>query len=370
MKKKPGCLGCLGYIIAIGIALMLIVYFFQNIVGFIGIGVLVGGLYIAAKKNEKRSPAPLVVSIIGLIIAIVWFGGYHNTSVFKSDEDTEIASTEVKEKTKDDSSTDLNDKKEEKKNEVKDQENKKEPTSEKGSTTPVATKPKEQTEKPKNKYPLATVTHVVDGDTIEVSLNGKEEEIRMLLIDTPETKHPSKPVEKFGPEASSYAKQVLAGKQVGIHVGSEERDKYGRLLAYVWIGNTTYQEMVLEKGLAATAYLYNDLTMLEEFHKAQDIARNKKIGVWSIPGYAHVDHDHGFHYEKEVVATKPAPKPAVKPKQPAASTPAPKGECNIKGNQSGIYHVPGGQYYDITNAEEMFCSEAEAVAAGYRKSKR
>jgi micrococcal nuclease len=358
--KKPGCLGCLGYIIAIGIALMLIVYFFQNIVGFIGLGILVGGLYIATKKNEKRSPAPLVVSVIGLITAIVWFGGYHNTSVFQDDADTEIASTEVKEETKDKPTTELTVEKD------------KESETESKSTTPVVTKPKVNNKKsnPQSKYPTASVTRIVDGDTIEVSLNGKVEEIRMLLIDTPETKHPSKPVEKFGPEASSYAKQVLEGKQVGIQIGTEERDKYGRLLAYVWVGNKTYQEMVLEKGLAATAYLYNDLTMLEEFHKAQDIARNKKIGVWSIPGYAHVDHDHGFHYEKEVAATKPAPKPAAKPKQPAASTPAPKGECNIKGNQSGIYHVPGGQYYDITNAEEMFCSEAEAVAAGYRKSKR
>jgi micrococcal nuclease len=369
--KKPGCLGCLGYILAIGIALMLIVYFFQNIVGFIGIGVLVGGLYIAAKKNEKRSPAPLLMSVIGLIIAIVWFGGHHNTSVFEDDADTEIASTEVKEKTKDESSTELKDK--EKKNEVKDQENKKEPTSEKGSSTPVATKPKEQTEKPKkadSKYPTATVTRVIDGDTIEVTFNGKEEEVRFLLIDTPETKHPSKPVEPFGPEASKFVEDKLEGKTVGLKVGSEQRDKYGRLLAYVFIGEETIQELLLRNGLAATAYLYNDLTMLEEFHKEQDIARNKKIGVWSIAGYAHVDHDHGFHYEKEVAAAKPEPKPATKPKQPAASTPAPKGECNIKGNQSGIYHVPGGQYYDITKAEEMFCSEAEAVAAGYRKSKR
>jgi micrococcal nuclease len=367
--KKPGCLGCLGYIIAIGIALMLIVYFFQNIVGFLGIGLFGLGAYTWYKSQKpiKQAHFSLGSIIIGLIVAFIWFGGYHNTSVFESDEDTEIASTEVKEKTKNESSTEL---KEEKKTEEKAQEKKEEPTSEPSSTTPVATKPKEQAKKPKNKYPLAAVTRVVDGDTIEVSLNGKSEEIRMLLIDTPETKHPSKPVEKFGPEASTYAKQVLEGKQVGIQVGTEERDKYGRLLAYVWIGNTTYQEMVLEKGLAATAYLYNDLTMLEEFHKAQDIARNKKIGVWSIPGYAHVDHDHGFHYEKEVAAAKPAPKPAAKPKQPVASTPAPKGECNIKGNQSMIYHVPGGQYYEITKAEEMFCSEAEAVAAGYRKSKR
>lgn len=100
-----------------------------------------------------------------------------------------------------------------------------------------------------------------------------------------------------------------------IQFGTEERDKYGRVLAYVWVGDTTYQEMVLEEGLAATAYLYNDLTMLDKFHAAQDKASSKGIGVWSISGYAHVDHNHGFHYEEEqkavsAPATKPVPAPA------------------------------------------------------------
>lgn len=357
--KKPGCLGCLGYIVAISIAIVLIVYFFQNIVGFLGIGLFLIGAYTWYKSQKpiKKAHFSIASIVIGLLVSFIWFSNYHNTSAFDSD-DSEIASNEVKDKTKNESSSI-----------EKDEKNSNDKTKKDSTKTavPAVTKTKEQTEKPKNKYPIATVTNVVDGDTIEVSLNGKEEEIRMLLIDTPETKDPSKPIEKFGPEASAYAIQVLEGKQVGIQVGTEDRDKYGRLLAYVWVGDTTYQEMILKQGLAATAYLYNDLTMLNEFHKAQDVARNKKIGVWSIPGYAHVDHDHGFHYEEK---SKSESKPKEKPKQPVASTPVPKGECNIKGNQSGIYHVPGGQYYDITKAEETFCSEAEAVAAGYRKSKR
>ncbi|MDC0706378.1 thermonuclease family protein [Priestia sp. AB] len=174
----------------------------------------------------------------------------------------------------------------------------------------------------------ATVTRVVDGDTIHVSLKGKDETIRMLLLDTPETVDPNKPVEPFGKDASNFAKQTLSGKTVGIQVGSEPRDKYGRLLAYVWVGNKTYQEMVLEKGLGRTAYLYNDTSMLDQFHKAQDIAKNQGIGVWSIPDYAHVDHNHGYHYQEEkkeeTVQTpvqKPVPKPAPQPTpEPAPTT--------------------------------------------------
>lgn len=75
--------------------------------------------------------------------------------------------------------------------------------------------------------------------------------------------------------------------------------------------------MVLEKGLRRTAYLYNDTSMLDQFHKAQDIANNQGIGVWSISCYAHVDYNHEYHYQEqkkeELVQTpvqKPTPKPA------------------------------------------------------------
>ncbi|MFZ3579580.1 thermonuclease family protein [Virgibacillus sp. DJP39] len=149
------------------------------------------------------------------------------------------------------------------------------------------------------KSPNATVTRVIDGDTIEISMNGKNEDVRLLLIDTPETVHPSKPVEPFGKAASQFVKDKLTGEKVRVKVGKEERDKYGRLLAYVFINGETIQEKLLRQGLARTAYLYNDLTMLDEFHTVQSKAKNNDQGVWSIPGYAHVDHNHGFHYQDE-----------------------------------------------------------------------
>lgn len=144
----------------------------------------------------------------------------------------------------------------------------------------------------------ATVTRVVDGDTLEISMNGKTETVRLLLVDTPETKHPSKPVQPFGPEASQFVKDKLEGKQVHVDVGIEERDHYGRILAYVWIDGETIQEKLLRKGLARTAYLYNDVRMLDEFYEAQDIAMRKEIGIWSIEGYASPDVDDGYHYEE------------------------------------------------------------------------
>ncbi|MFC4403279.1 thermonuclease family protein [Gracilibacillus xinjiangensis] len=195
-----------------------------------------------------------------------------------------------------------------------------------------------------------TVTRVVDGDTLEVNYNGTTEDVRLLLVDTPETVHPNKPVEPFGPEASQFVKDTVQGKEVQLKLGIEERDKYDRLLAYVYIGDTTLQEMLLEEGLAATAYLYNDLTMLEEFHAAQQTAIDAGIGVWSIPGYATVDQENGFQYEE------PEPEPAPEPEP--VPEPEPQPEPEVTTPSSNLKYDPAGPDRDCGD----FSTQSEAQA--------
>jgi micrococcal nuclease len=298
-----------------------------------GFFLIKGLIDIFRRKKFKRSFLIALGSFVVFITAIAM-----DPSVSTEEANEEKLQNEVKEEKK------TEDKTEKKETDSDDKEEQSDDAAEKDDTAKEVTKTdtsedssqsvdekKDNAVAPKmtNRGVDAKVTRVIDGDTIEVLMNGKIEDIRMLLLDTPETKHPSKPVEPFGPEASKFAKETLEGKTVGIEVGLEERDNYGRVLAYVWIGSKTYQEMVLEKGLGVTAYLYNDLRMLEQFHKAQNIARNKKIGVWSIPGYAHVDHNHGYHYEETKTAvttpaakTAPVTKPATQPVQKPAAQPA------------------------------------------------
>jgi micrococcal nuclease len=154
----------------------------------------------------------------------------------------------------------------------------------------------------KSNFIVATVTRVVDGDTIEVSINGREDTLRLLLVDTPETKHPSEPVQPFGPEASEFAKDILSGKEVKLELNGPERDKYQRLLVYLWIGDKMFNQMLLEKGLARVAYIYDPpYTHYDAYLAAEAKAEKADIGIWSIEGYAHIGHEHGFH--DEVVAT-------------------------------------------------------------------
>jgi micrococcal nuclease len=79
------------------------------------------------------------------------------------------------------------------------------------------------------------VAPVIDGDTVQLS-NG--EEVRLIGVDTPETEHPHKPVQPFGKEASAFTKQLVEGKEVRLEFDVQWRDKYRRLMAYVYIRDT------------------------------------------------------------------------------------------------------------------------------------
>ncbi|WLR50076.1 thermonuclease family protein [Bacillus tianshenii] len=136
----------------------------------------------------------------------------------------------------------------------------------------------------------AKVTNVVDGDTIDIMLNGKEERVRLLLVDTPETKHPNKPVQPFGPEAFEFVKDTLTGQTVQVEYDGPKRDKYDRLLAYIWVDGKNFNQMLLEEGLARLAYVYDPpYTHYETFMKAQNKAMNDQLGIWSLDGYVAED---------------------------------------------------------------------------------
>jgi micrococcal nuclease len=208
----------------------------------------------------------------------------------------------------------------------------------------------------------ATVVRVVDGDTIIVKLeNGQEERVRLLLVDTPESVHPNKPIQPFGLESSEFAKELMrVGETIKLEMDVSERDRYGRLLAYVWVGDKMFNELLLEKGLARVAYVFAPNTRhVDRFYEIQKKAQQQAIGIWSIENYA---TDSGFN-EDVVIEEEAAAAPSLSCDNPT-----------IKGNHSSngelIYHVPGGQYYERTNPEEMFCTEEEAEAVGYRKSMR
>ncbi|MHB0976459.1 MAG: thermonuclease family protein [Candidatus Aquicultorales bacterium] len=139
----------------------------------------------------------------------------------------------------------------------------------------------------------ATVTEVTDGDTVKVSLKGKPEKVRLIGIDTPETKDPSEPVEPYGQEASDFTTRELSGKKVFLELDVEERDKYGRLLAYVWIEEPSsdkgpdvralmFNAKLLLEGYAQLLTIPPDVKYVDYFTKFQTEAREDSRGLWRL----------------------------------------------------------------------------------------
>lgn len=129
---------------------------------------------------------------------------------------------------------------------------------------------------------LYEVIRVVDGDTFIVNFNGKDERVRLIGIDTPESVHPNEEKNtEFGEEVSKFSKQVLTGKQVGLEFDVQERDKYGRLLAYAYVDGQMYNKMLLEKGYAKIATYPPNVKYVDDFTTIQKQARQNKVGLWS-----------------------------------------------------------------------------------------
>ena len=209
------------------------------------------------------------------------------------------------------------------------------------------------------------VVRVADGDTLTVRFdNGEEETIRLLDIDTPETVHPSRPEECFGAQASDYTKTLMRQR---VRVEPMGRDRYGRLLAYVWTGDdgesVLWNVRLLEEGLAVYNDYGNPGRYADRTRAAAEEAMLAGVGLWS--------------------ACEIGERPTVVPTQvvgagcPQGCVSQPDPSCSIKGNvntnrDTKIYHVEGeSSSYGRVNMKEgegdlWFCTRAEAEANGFR----
>lgn len=134
----------------------------------------------------------------------------------------------------------------------------------------------------------------VDGDTSVFLVNGKEQKVRFLLIDTSETVKPNTKVQPFGLEASKRTKELLStASEITFEYDKGDRtDRYGRTLGYIFVDGMLLQETLVREGLARVAYVKEPNTKyLEELEKAQEEAKNESLGIWSISGYV---TDKGF----------------------------------------------------------------------------
>jgi len=128
----------------------------------------------------------------------------------------------------------------------------------------------------------AKVQRVVDGDTFVATVNGRRERVRVIGVDTPESVDPNRPDEPFGEEASDFAKRYLDGETVRMAGDVEPRDRYGRMLAYVWLADGTFWNALLAaEGYAQQLTIPPNVTYADLFRRLVGEARRENRGLWA-----------------------------------------------------------------------------------------
>jgi len=128
-----------------------------------------------------------------------------------------------------------------------------------------------------------SVAHFVDGDTIAVNMNGQMEKVRLIGVDTPETHKPNTPVQCYGPAAAAFTKNTIGRSPVRLVADplSTDRDRYDRLLRYVYLPDgTDLNEKLIQNGYGFY-YPYFPFTKSEQFAAAQKSAQAGNRGLWA-----------------------------------------------------------------------------------------
>jgi micrococcal nuclease len=129
---------------------------------------------------------------------------------------------------------------------------------------------------------LYSINHFIDGDTIAVNMNGNIETVRMIGVDTPETHKPNTPVQCYGEAAAAYTKQLIGSKKVRLQADplDTNRDRYGRLLRYIYLSDGTLVESQLINNGYGFAYTLFPFSKTEEFKADMQTAQNAHLGLW------------------------------------------------------------------------------------------
>jgi micrococcal nuclease len=130
----------------------------------------------------------------------------------------------------------------------------------------------------------AAVLRAVDGDTLEVRLGERVEDVRLIGVDTPETVKPGAPVGCFGPQASEFTHRLVDGRRVRLVFGVERRDVYGRLLAYAYIGHRFVNAELVRRGLARSLTIPPNSLHSRLFRRLERRAARSGRGLWERCG--------------------------------------------------------------------------------------
>lgn len=215
------------------------------------------------------------------------------------------------------------------------------------------------------RYYWHEVVRVVDGDTLVARVDGKEEKIRVIGIDTPESTTKS---ECFGKAAAAKAKEFLTGKWIQLESDETQgdRDKYSRLLRYVWFDEgTDFGRRLIEEGYAYEYTYSNVYDKQAQYKETETYAKQQSNGLWSKDTCA-----GKIQKQTKTIATAPKPKPQSTTPAYTTPKPAPKPSSNsggvVKKSVNNICHAPGTTYYSRTTNYTVYNSLQACLNSGGR----
>ncbi|MBS3978136.1 MAG: thermonuclease family protein [Syntrophomonadaceae bacterium] len=128
-----------------------------------------------------------------------------------------------------------------------------------------------------------TVTRVIDGDTFAIKIQDKEERVRLIGVDTPETKGPGKELEPYGVEAKDFTRRLLQGKRVRLELDVREKDRHGRILAYAYLSDGTFvNAKLVQEGYARVMTVPPNVRFADLFLQLEREARVDRRGLWGL----------------------------------------------------------------------------------------
>lgn len=213
---------------------------------------------------------------------------------------------------------------------------------------------------------MGTVVEVTDGDTIVVRLPSGDERVRLIGIDTPEL-HASEKLDRemarsgrsreaiqaMGRAARDFTATTLRGRTVALETDVERRDRFGRLLAYVWLDDVLVNERIVEGGWATLLTMPPNVRFAARLRAAETRARATRVGLWG---------------ERPATAAARGVSPLSGGRCPD-SHPL-KGNISARDPGRCIVHRPGDEHYAETRAERCYATPADAGADGCRAARR
>ncbi len=213
-----------------------------------------------------------------------------------------------------------------------------------------------------NDSPIYEVIRIIDGDTVKVSINGETTTIRLIGVDTPETVHPSKPVEAFGKEASMFLDNLLKGEEVNLlfEQGVMTKDKYGRTLAYLFrCPDGLFVNLEIVRQGYGHAYVQYPFEHMSLFEKYEDKARDVGKGLWRDADVGDIDEVQTI----EIITPVSEPDKTEIEQAPPEKQKDPKDSITVYITRTGAKYHRGNCRY--LSKSKIPISLADAISRGF-----